>query len=290
MVARRRLHALDVQARLATSFKQLHGGSAGTLCLVNVCDADGVAMVLRAADEVGSKGKPLQGLATASYGMAMLANTTDDDLTWADNGPLCKAVGEQVHRLTSTKGLLPLSVDIQDGYGDDLESVMEDAIMEAGAVGINLEDTLRPEGPEGSVTLMPIEEAARRVHRARTRAEELGIPDFVINARTDAVLLDGSVDEAVRRGRAYLAAGANVIYVWGGPQRGLRTEEVKHVVASLGGQVNLKLQPGGLTLDELTTMGVARASLCPYLFKQQVQGGEESVKKCITSLLQDGRL
>ncbi|KXL50833.1 MAG: hypothetical protein FE78DRAFT_27048 [Acidomyces sp. 'richmondensis'] len=100
----------------------------------------------------------------------------------------------------------PLMFDFQDGYGDQLEDGIE-LLIQFGAVGINLEDSNK-----ATDQMYTVEEAAARVKRAVEAAAFYGIPDLVINARVDSVGRGGSVEEAVKRGQAYLAAGAANVF------------------------------------------------------------------------------
>lgn len=158
------------------------------------------------------------------------------------------------------------------------------AVIKLGAVGINLEDFGREvkgvDGGEGG-GLYSVEEAMERIRRVMRVAGEEGVPDFVVNARTDALFTPtageqdgavgggGSLDEAIRRGKAYLEAGAANVFIWGGPERkGWGRSEVERAVRELDGRLNVILQrmtPGGLTVDELKEIGVARISVGPQL-------------------------
>jgi 2-methylisocitrate lyase-like PEP mutase family enzyme len=145
-----------------------------------------------------------------------------------------------------------------------LESAIEQ-IIDIGAVGCNLEDFDRRINK-----VLPIEEAADRIKRAVDAARSKGVPDFVINARTDILGEGASIEDAVERGKAYLEAGATTVFVWGGPKgRGVSREEVAVLVKELGGMVNVKknIGPGYLTVPELREIGVARISVGPELMK-----------------------
>src|SRR5439155_18409522 len=93
---------------------------------------------------------------------------------------------------------VPVTADLEAGYGDPVGTAR--AAWEAGAVGMNFEDALRP--------------AAE--HAADVRAIKQAVPELVLNARTD-VFLRGSKDpeEAIERANAYLEAGADCAYVIG---------------------------------------------------------------------------
>jgi 2-methylisocitrate lyase-like PEP mutase family enzyme len=148
---------------------------------------------------------------------------------------------------------LPVTMDMEAGYGDPGETARR--AIAAGAVGGNLEDQVQP-----------LDEAVAAVEAVLRAGRDAGI-DFVLNARTD-VLLDEGTDraaalaDAVRRGQAYLEAGAPVVFVPGVTSR----EEVEALVSGLGrNRVSLILRPGAsLPVRELQELGVARVSTGPF--------------------------
>ena len=105
---------------------------------------------------------------------------------------------------------LPLTVDFQDGYGNRLKEGIE-KLLAHGVVSINLEDFDRV-----TDKLLPIEKAAERVELVLTVAKKHGVDDFVVNARADPLLHGGTIPECIARGKAYLAAGATTVFVFGG--------------------------------------------------------------------------
>ncbi|KAF2743380.1 PEP phosphonomutase-like protein [Sporormia fimetaria CBS 119925] len=222
-------------------------------------------------------------MATASAAVASSYNLTDDDLTLELNlqavrliAPIAQAHGK------------PLTVDFQDGYGDRLEEGIRELIA-AGAVGCNLEDWGREvEGAEGKGGLYEIERACERIRRVLATAREMGVPDFVVNARTDALLAGCSIDEAIARGKAYLDAGAHNVFIWGGSKRGgMSGEEVKKAVEGLDGQLNVSLKlgvEGALSVKELGEMGVARISVGPRLLMRAMEMVSEEVRRLHTEV------
>jgi 2-methylisocitrate lyase-like PEP mutase family enzyme len=105
------------------------------------------------------------------------------------------------------------------------------------------------------------------VEAVMAAADAEGVPDFVLNARTDAYLRAGDQDrrevmqEAITRGRAYLDAGAPVVFVPGL----LQESEVEDLVDALGERrVSLIGVPGLLPASRLEQLGVARLSFGPY--------------------------
>jgi 2-methylisocitrate lyase-like PEP mutase family enzyme len=146
---------------------------------------------------------------------------------------------------------LPVTADLERGYGD--AGVTVAGALEAGAVGCNLEDSV------GTGGLWPADEHAAVVAAARNAGEVAGVP-LVINARTDVFLQGGGgVEEAVERGRCYLEAGADCIFVPG--VRDVATLEA--LVAGMGGPISVFGFPGGPTLAEFARIGVARVSYGP---------------------------
>jgi 2-methylisocitrate lyase-like PEP mutase family enzyme len=169
------------------------------------------------------------------------------------------------HKLGGTDSLNPrLTVDLQDGYGDRLREAIS-KIIDLGAVGCNLEDATVI---NGSSQLLSISDQVARIRTVMSIASEKGVPNFVLNARTDAVVLGGTVQQAIERGRAYLEAGACTVFVWGS-SRGLRDAEVKELVQGLDGRLNviLKKGEGMLSLGALRDIGVARISMGPGLWR-----------------------
>lgn len=255
---------MSPQNDLAKSFKALHNPG-NPLILTNVWDAI-------TANAIASL-PATKALATASFAIAAAAGLADDDLDLATNLRAVQAIAG-----VAKKHNLPLTVDFQDGFGEQLEEGVR-KVIELGAVGINLEDLSRELSG-----LYPVEEAQERIQRVMRVANDLDMPDFVINARTDALFAGadgGSVDEAIARGKAYLEAGASNVFIWGGPSRkGWPKEDVEKAVKALGGKLNvllMRLKPGGLSIAELREVGVARVSIGPQLMLRTVgKIGEEA--------------
>ncbi|KAF2188088.1 carboxyphosphonoenolpyruvate phosphonomutase-like protein [Zopfia rhizophila CBS 207.26] len=240
------------QNTFAHTLKSLHKPG-NPLLLTNVWDA----ITARAVAQLPAT----QAIATASFAIAAAAGLEDHDLSLEVNLSAIRAIA-----LIAKSLLKPLTVDLQDGYGDQLERGIRE-IIKLGAVGCNLEDFGRELGANGD--LYPIEVAQERIRTVMRVANEEGVPDFVVNARTDALLNGRSMEEAIARGKAFLEAGASNVFVWGGKERGGTTRaEVVELVKAFKGQLNVilvRLLPGGLTVDELKEIGVARISIGPQL-------------------------
>jgi 2-methylisocitrate lyase-like PEP mutase family enzyme len=150
---------------------------------------------------------------------------------------------------------VPVTADMEAGYGDVATTV--EAVLDAGAVGMNLEDAMHEPGRE----LFPLEEQVERIRAARRAADARGVP-LVINARTDVFLLseDPSVEpvaEAIHRLNAYREAGADCLFAPGVTDR-LRLEALARAVR---GPLNVLAGPGTPPVSELKMLGVARLSI-----------------------------
>jgi len=184
-------------------------------------------------------------LATASHSIAATYGYED-----GENIPLDLML-DMVGRVVAATDL-PVTADLEGGYGDPAETVRR--AIGVGAVGANIEDQMRP-----------VREAAANVEKIMKVAEAEGV-DFVLNARTDAFHLGRDRDpadnlaEAVERGRAYLDAGAPVVFV---PAR-LTEDQVATLVDALGPQrLTMIGIPGVPALSRLEELGVARVSYGP---------------------------
>ncbi|WP_028651786.1 isocitrate lyase/PEP mutase family protein [Nocardioides halotolerans] len=184
-------------------------------------------------------------LATASHSIAASFGYED-----GENIPLDLML-EQVGRIVASTDL-PVTADLEGGYGNAPETIRR--AIGLGVVGANIEDQLKP-----------LSEAARQVEDVMKVAEEEGV-DFVLNARTDAFALnrDGDPAEnlanAIERGRAYLDAGAPVVFV----PAVLSEEQILALVDAFGPQRLTTIGiPGNPPRDWQQAHGVARTSYGP---------------------------
>ncbi|HEY4097006.1 MAG TPA: isocitrate lyase/phosphoenolpyruvate mutase family protein [Baekduia sp.] len=193
----------------------------------------------------------VQAIASASYSVSAVRGVPDGEGLTVDDA-LAAA------RLITGVTDLPVSIDFEKGYASDAEGVRRNVrrlIEEAGAVGINLEDSVGPAlAPQHDIAT-----AAARVAAARAAGEDTGVP-IVINARVDTFAGGGPWDEAVERANAYLAAGADIIFFLG-----LSAQE-EHVVRALDevdGRISVSGNPRAVPLARLAELGVARVSFGP---------------------------
>lgn len=149
---------------------------------------------------------------------------------------------------------LPVSADLENGFGDDPETAAETIKLgaEAGLVGGSIEDsTTTRDGP-----IYEIEHAAERVRAAAEVVRSLGFP-FMLTARAENYLFGRrDLDNTIKRLQAYQEAGANVLYAPGLAEK----DDISAVVSSLDRPVNV-LATTGLSLAELSALGVKRVSI-----------------------------
>ncbi len=153
---------------------------------------------------------------------------------------------------------IPVTADIEAGRGASPEAVartVED-VLEAGAVGVNLEDS-RPEAP-GS--LFDVGVQCDRLAAARRRADDVGVPMF-LNARCDVyfgalVEPETRLATALERAQRYVDVGADGVFLPGLIDR----EEIETVVSALPVPLNVMLWPGLPSTADLTALGVRRIS------------------------------
>ncbi|GFP55689.1 hypothetical protein ACSS6W_008930 [Trichoderma asperelloides] len=254
--------------QLAQELKALHKPGS-PLVLSNVWDVSSLNTILSLNSE---SSKPVKALATASFAIAATLGIQDEELSMVQN---LEAISK-IAPLAEQAGI-PLSVDIQDGYGDLITAVVT-AVVEYGAAGANIEDSIPSAGFDKGISgsLYKLEDQVVRLKRALDAAKEAGAPDFVLNARCDAFRLAPSPDltyeirlaEAIKRGKAFLEAGATTVFYWGGQGQGLTSETVKTLVKELDGKVAVIMSgaPGSLTTADLAKLGVARISVGPGLY------------------------
>ncbi|MDF2268312.1 isocitrate lyase/phosphoenolpyruvate mutase family protein [Streptomyces coacervatus] len=231
----------------AEQFVQLH--QEGCFLLPNAWDV-GSARILEAA------GFPA--VATTSAGVAFSLGRPDHDF-FSEQAPEGRVGRETMIRRVreiADEVAVPLSADLEDGYGEAPETVATTISMTlaAGAAGGNIEDFTG----DRTRPLHDEELAADRIRAARAAVDTNGSP-FVLVGRTDVLLVGGSLDEAVRRANAYLAAGADCAFVPGAAD----AATIGTLVRELDGPLNvvMGLTGGALSLDDLRALGVRRVTV-----------------------------
>jgi 2-methylisocitrate lyase-like PEP mutase family enzyme len=217
------------QREKAEAFRALHEGE--PFIIPNPWDA-GSAKVLAALG--------FRALAGTSSGFAFTLGRPDGEVTFDE-------VVEHI-RLLDAATDLPLSMDLENGYGDASRAIA--AAAEAGAVGGSIEDW----DPEGRLYLL--DEATERVAAAVEAARSLDFP-FTLTARAENHIRGNpDLSDTVTRLRAYEEAGADVLYA-----PGLRdADEVRTVCSAVSRPVNV-LAHRGLSMREIVDAGGQRVSV-----------------------------
>ncbi|WP_330228476.1 isocitrate lyase/phosphoenolpyruvate mutase family protein [Nocardia sp. NBC_00508] len=155
---------------------------------------------------------------------------------------------------------VPVSVDIESGYGLEPARLI-DGLLEAGAIGLNIEDTVHSEGKR----LRSAQEHADLVHGLRKSADAAGV-HVVINARTDLFLRqDGDdadrVDRAIERLKLAAEAGADVLF----PVGRHADADMRRLTGELPLPVSATVLPDQADKATLADQGVARITFGPFL-------------------------
>jgi 2-methylisocitrate lyase-like PEP mutase family enzyme len=232
---------IEEQKAKAHAFRRLHHGPK-ILVLPNVWDVASA----RILEEAG-----FGATATTSAGIAF-------SLGYPDGQKISRE--EMLARVARIAGAvkLPVTADIEAGYGDRPEDAADTAhgVIEAGAVGMNLEDGLDRHGQLVDLSLQL--EKIRAVREIALKSGAL----LVLNARTDVYLEqigapETRYDATVHRLLAYRDAGADCVFA-----PGVRdAETISRLVRDLRCPLNILAGPGSLSTPELEKLGVARASL-----------------------------
>ncbi len=208
------------------------------LVLPNVWDVASAVVVARVPGA--------RALATTSAGVAWSRGYRDGEVILRDE------MLEEVRRIAAAVDL-PVTADLEGGYGDPAETAR--LAIEAGAVGLNLEDGIRHE------VLRPVEEQVEAIRSVVEAGRQAGVP-LVVNARTDSFLIgagsaEEQVDTSIERLNAYLAAGADCGFAVGARE----PAAIERLAREVRGPVSIVAGPGGPTLAELERLGVARISV-----------------------------
>lgn len=235
----------DLAARAAELLRLHHTGS--TLVLPTVWDAWSARTVVAAG---------FPALSIGSHPLAESRGQRDNEgMTLAD-------ALDGIRRITAAVDV-PVTADVESGY-DTPAAELVDRVLAAGAVGINVEDTVHSQQ-----RLRDVQEHADYIGALRSAADAAGV-DLVINARTDAFLgrvrtFDDPLAEAVRRLRACEAAGARCVY----PVRVPDAATLRALLDQLDGPVNITAHPvtgaPSGSFEELKAQGVQRITFGPLL-------------------------
>jgi len=238
-------HVIDIAAKASELLRLHHTGS--TLVLPTVWDA----WSARAVVDVG-----FPALSIGSHPLADSRGQQDNE------GMALGDALDGIRRITAVVDV-PVTADVESGY-DTPAAELVDRVLDAGAVGINIEDTVHSQG-----RLRDVQEHADYIGALRAAADQANV-ELVINARTDAFMgkvetFEDPLAEAVRRLQACEVAGARCVY----PVRVPDAEALRALLAEMSGPVNITAHPvNGApsgSFEELEDAGVQRITFGPHL-------------------------
>jgi 2-methylisocitrate lyase-like PEP mutase family enzyme len=195
-------------------------------------------------------------------------------------------ISAHAHRVASCVAI-PLICDADTGYGNAVNVRRTvDEFESAGVTAIHLEDQVSPKRCghlPGSRPVVTLEEQVGKIEAALAARRD---PDFIIIARTDAASGHG-LDEAIRRGKAYRKAGADVVFVE------LKTgpsimQDLKRVTSEIDAPCLVNIDGGGrlseLTVDEIEALGF-RIAIYPGLARY---AAGYAIREAVNALKRDG--
>jgi len=245
--AARRFHSLHVRGQPLVLFNAWDAGSA------------------RAVADAGAKA-----IATGSWSVAAANGFADGEQL-----PFALAM-DNLRRIVAAVAL-PVTMDLESGYGDAPEAVAATitVALDAGAIGCNLEDSFPADG-----SLRDAADQVARLRAARRAADAMGV-EFFINARTDvffqapAAAHDAAmVDAAIERAHAYAGAGASGLFVPGVVDARL----IGRIADASPLPLNVMAMPGTPDRRTLAELGVARISHGPGPYRGAMQWLAEAAK------------
>jgi len=231
-----------VQAKKAALLKKLHHGP-NILILANAWDA----VSARIVEEIG-----FPAVATTSAGVSATLGYPDGQRVSREE--MLQAVARIARAVQ-----VPVTADMEAGYGTSAEEMADAALalIEAGGVGLNLEDVT---GDDES-SQVALELQIEKILAIREASASAGVP-LVINARTDVYLMpigpaETRFERTVERLGAYAKAGADCVFAPAVKD----AETIAKLVKAVEAPLNILLMPGAPNLNELEKLGVARASI-----------------------------
>ncbi|MEE1740771.1 isocitrate lyase/phosphoenolpyruvate mutase family protein [Streptomyces sp. BE147] len=213
-------------------------------------------------------------VATTSAGVAWSLGAADGDRLDRD-----AALG-LISRIAAAVDV-PVTADIESGFARTPAELADTiaGVLDAGAAGVNLEDSLRT-GPH---LLRHPSEQAERIAAARSAADAAGVPLF-LNARIDTHRLraaqpDSWLRETLDRARVYVEAGADGVFVLGA----FDEETVSALAEGVPAPLNLLTGPGALPVPALAKLGVARVSAGSAIAEAAYAVVSRSARELLTS-------
>lgn len=202
----------------------------------------------------------------------------------SDNLTVSKNIGQAVN--------IPVMADADTGYGNAVNVYHTVKVFEhAGLAGINLEDQVWPKrcGHIKGKEIISLEEMVTKIKAAVTARKD---PDFIINARTDAAAIAG-IDEAIKRAKAYIDAGADMVF----PDAVLSEKDIEKFVKKVSAPVSINM---GLAIRQRPTtplvsfkrleeMGVSRVTF-PRLSMSSALAGMGKAFEVILESYKQGKV
>lgn len=187
---------------------------------------------------------------------------------------------------------LPVTADVDTGYGNAVNVYNTVKLFEtSGVTGINLEDQKSPKrcGHFKGKEIISMEEMVKKIEAAVDARKD---PDFVINARTDAANIAG-IDEAIKRSKAYISAGADMVF----PDAVQSEEDIKKFVSNVSAPVSINM---GIAIRQRSTtplvsfkkleeLGVARVTF-PRLTTTAALTGMKKAFEIVLESIKNGKI
>ena len=188
-------------------------------------------------------------------------------LSLTENAAACAVLARSVD--------IPMMADADTGYGNPVTVYHTVQFFEnAGIVGINIEDQVSPKrcGHMKGKELVDPREAAKKIEAAAKAKRD---PGFIINARTDAIAIEG-MQGAIKRARMYLSAGADMVY----PDAIASEDQIREFVDAVKAPVSINMGFGVrsrpttplLSVPRLQEIGVARVTFARMLPAAAIMG------------------
>ncbi|ANP48054.1 isocitrate lyase/PEP mutase family protein [Candidatus Viadribacter manganicus] len=239
-----------MSAEKAAIFHKLHEE---LLILPNTWDAASARIV----EDAGAKA-----IATSSAAVAWAQGYAD-----GHHFPVDKLI--EVVKATERAVTIPITCDAEGGYSDDPKQAVDNVakLIDAGAVGINLEDNVYPH-----------ELHLKKIEAIRAMAEKKGV-NLYINARTDVYLKalappEQAAEETLRRAAAIERAGASGLFVPGIAD----AAQIGVIVSGTKLPLNIMARPGAPSAAKLRELGVRRVSAATGLFNAAMAAAREAAE------------
>jgi 2-methylisocitrate lyase-like PEP mutase family enzyme len=195
-------------------------------------------------------------------------------MTLTENAEACSRFANSVS--------IPVMADADTGYGNAVTVYHAVQYFEqAGVVGINIEDQVSPKrcGHMRGKDVIDAREMAKKIEAAAKAKKD---PDFIVNARTDAIAVEG-IDAAIKRAKMYLAAGADMVY----PDAIASEDQIKrfcdavapaHVSINMGFGIRSRPTTPTLSVKRLAELGVRRVSFARLLPAAALMGMRKALE------------